>query len=190
MKFPLIQGLLLSLACSLGAEPVKPLVVTDLENTAHTLFADKQTKAAVFVFIAKDCPIANFYQPELRRLTREFSPQGVEVFQVHPDPDVTLEEARKHAREFSLLNEVILDPKQDLVRRFGATVTPEAVVLRPDLTIAYRGRIDDSYSTYGKRRPEPTTRDLQEALTAVLAGRNPATPRTKAVGCLIFLEPR
>jgi hypothetical protein len=34
-------------------------------------------------------------------------------------------------------------------------------------------------------RPEPTRRDLEEALEAVLAGREVAEPVTRAVGCYI-----
>ena len=54
--------------------------------------------------------------------------------------------------------------------------------------MAYRGRIDDTYAAYGKRRPEPTTRALETALIAVLAGKKVAVPRTEAVGCQILIE--
>ena len=48
---------------------------------------------------------------------------------------------------------------------------------------AYRGRIDDRYAAPGKLRAEPTARDLQAAIEAVLAGQKPASPQTEAVGC-------
>ena len=55
--------------------------------------------------------------------------------------------------------------------------------------VSYRGRIDDTYTTYGKRRPKPTTHDLRNALTSILAGRKVATPVTRAIGCQILIEP-
>ncbi len=49
--------------------------------------------------------------------------------------------------------------------------------------VLYRGRLDDRYSLDGKRRDEPREHDLQEALEAVLAGREPTVRETKAYGC-------
>jgi hypothetical protein len=47
----------------------------------------------------------------------------------------------------------------------------------------YRGRIDDRYSIQGKRRDNPTTHELIDALEAVLAGKVPAVRESKAFGC-------
>ena len=47
----------------------------------------------------------------------------------------------------------------------------------------YRGRIDNRYASDGKRRDDPTTHELVDALEAVLAGEAPAIAQTKAFGC-------
>ena len=47
-----------------------------------------------------------------------------------------------------------------------------------------RGRIDDQYRLGGVRK-EATTRDLRDALEAVLAGKKIATPETEVDGCPI-----
>jgi len=74
------------------------------------------------------------------------------------------------------------------VRAAQATVTPEAAVFVGDRAgprMVYRGRIDDRYVDFGRMRPEPRKRDLQEALQALAAGST-LTPRTTtAVGCSI-----
>jgi hypothetical protein len=49
----------------------------------------------------------------------------------------------------------------------------------------YRGRIDDQYSSFGKRRPAPTARDLEDLLTAVVKGEQVKFKTTPAVGCYI-----
>jgi hypothetical protein len=49
----------------------------------------------------------------------------------------------------------------------------------------YRGRIDDRYFTFGKDRPQPTVRDLERSLEAVLAGKPVPVPRTQAIGCIL-----
>ncbi len=183
-----LTGLLLLSALFAAGEQVEKLVLTDLTGRKHDPFAAKDTVAAVLVFVSVDCPIANFYQPSLRKLAAKFGARGVVFFQVHPDPDLEAADAKKHAAEYGLSVPVIIDAGQALVRRLDAEVTPEAFVLTRDHAVAYRGRIDNTYTTFGKRRPKPTKRDLEAALTAVLAGKKVPTPKTKAIGCQIFVE--
>jgi hypothetical protein len=136
----------------------------------------------------QDCPIANAYVPQINRLAAEFGPRGVRWFVVQVDPQLKEEAARKHAEEYSLKPPVILDGGQKLVREAGATRTPEVAVYSPKRELLYRGRIDDRYVDFGKRRPEPMTHDLREALEAILAGRPVARPRTEPIGCDIPKE--
>jgi hypothetical protein len=58
-------------------------------------------------------------------------------------------------------------------------------VLSPSGDVLYRGRIDDRVADFGKRRVEPTRRDLRLALDAILAGKPVQARLTKAVGCYI-----
>jgi hypothetical protein len=54
--------------------------------------------------------------------------------------------------------------------------------------LRYRGRIDDRYLDFGVDRLTPTTHELDEALAAVLAGREVARPVVPAVGCAIVRQ--
>ncbi len=66
-----------------------------------------------------------------------------------------------------------------------ARVTPEVVVFDANDEQVYRGRIDDRFVDFGKTRAAATSRDLEQALEATLAGREIARPTTRAVGCFI-----
>ena len=141
-----------------------------------------------------DCPISNRYAPEVRRLHAELAPRGVDFLLVYADPEESPAAIREHIGDYSYPFGAVRDLRHDLVDRLGATVTPEVAVLvtgaRPDEAgrtwrLAYRGRIDDTWADYGKNRPQPTRRDLREALLAILDGRPVAVPRTEAVGCFI-----
>ena len=167
------------------AAPPRALVLRDLNGVEHRPFADPKVKAATLIFILPDCPIANSYAPEIKRLGDDYHKRGVRFYLVHVDPDVTVAEASKHAREFGHTCPVVLDKKHELVRRAGATKVPEAAVFTPDGERKYRGRIDDLHVALGKRREQPTVRDLRLALDAVLAGRAVERPVTDVVGCLI-----
>ena len=182
----LLALVLVSLCGNVLAEA--PLPLRDLDGKVHAPLAKQDTTAVVVVFVSTDCPIANYFQPTLRRLQTEFGNKGVLFFQVHPDPEVPVAEARKHCDEFEVRCPVVIDEGQALTKRLAATTTPEAFVLTNTGKVAYRGRIDDTYTDFGKRRPNPKTRDLREAISAVVAGKKPAVARTNPVGCRIFIE--
>ena len=72
-----------------------------------------------------------------------------------------------------------------MVKATGVTVAPEAAVLDELGRVIYRGRIDDRFVDFGKERPVPTTRDLESALQAAVAGRPVPVAETRAIGCYL-----
>jgi peroxiredoxin len=166
---------------SLGS--VKHFKLSDAKGGKHTSDEWKDKKAIVLVFLGTECPVSNGYSPEYRRLVDTYASKGVLFYGVHPDPDVTAEIAAKHAADFRLTWPVLLDPTQGVAKQAGVRVVPEAVLLSPKGQVLYRGRIDDLYTPEGKRREEPKTRDLEEAVKAVLVGKAPPVAQTKAFGC-------
>lgn len=142
-------------------------------------------KAVVCVFVARDCPVSNAYAPEIERIIARYTPEKVAFSLVYSDPGTSPAAARQHAKEYGYTCPLLLDPSHRLVRRAGVTVTPEAAVFSPGGKLLYRGRIDDLYLGFGKRRPAATHHDLRDALDAVLAGRPVPTARTQAIGCFL-----
>ncbi|HKQ59794.1 MAG TPA: redoxin family protein [Candidatus Polarisedimenticolaceae bacterium] len=139
----------------------------------------------VFVFTQVDCPIANRYAPEIRRIAESFAARGVRFWLVYPDPDAPAAAIRRQLEEYRLPYPALRDPRHELVRRVGARVTPEVAVFDRRGKLAYRGRIDDRYAAIGQERKAATSNDLEMAIEAVLAGRRVPKPRTRAVGCFI-----
>ena len=161
------------------------IAVQDLAGATVQPLADTTQKATVFFFVMHECPVANGYAPEISRITTEYAARGVRCFVVYVESDLALEKAREHARDYGYKSGALLDPQHLLVKAAGATVSPEAAVLSPAGKVLYRGRIDDRVADFGKRRAEPTRRDLRLALDTILAGRRVSTRLTKAVGCYI-----
>ncbi|MCR9201389.1 MAG: redoxin domain-containing protein [Planctomycetaceae bacterium] len=158
----------------------------DIEGSEHRPFEDDRTSAVVVVFISTDCPIANSYLPLLQRMANEGKESGIRFFLVHPRTDVTAEQAHEHARRFAVDVPVIIDRDLVISRRLLAKTTPEAFVLTAgQQTPAYRGRIDNRYAGYGRKRSVATSSDLADAIHAVAQGDLPQVRRTKSVGCLI-----
>jgi hypothetical protein len=147
--------------------------------------APGECRAVALIFAGHECPISNGFVPEVARLAQEFESQGVKFCVVYAERDLSLEEAKKHAREFAYPCPAVIDPKQQLARAAKATVTPEAALISPEGKVLYLGRIDDRYAAYTKKRPQPKTRDLRNAILDVLAGRKVAVPYTQTIGCYI-----
>ena len=178
--------LLLAFGAAQSAKDAPPLFqLRDVNGVEHRAFADSKVKAAVLIFVLTDCPIANSYAPEIKRLCDDYGKRGVRFYLVHVDPELSVADAKKHSSEFGHTCPIVLDKTHELVRRAGATKVPEAAVFTPDGQRRYRGRIDDLYVAPGKRREQPTSRDLRVALDALLAGRSVERPVTVAIGCNI-----
>jgi hypothetical protein len=137
----------------------------------------------VYVFTTSDCPISNRYAPEIQRLASAFGSQAKFVL-VYPVAADTPQVINQHKKKFGYTLEHIRDIDQKLVKLTGVSVTPEVAVMNGS-KILYRGRIDDRYIELGRERPKPTTRDLEDALTALIAGRPVAAKETRAVGCIL-----
>ncbi|MGE0756873.1 MAG: redoxin domain-containing protein [Pirellulaceae bacterium] len=183
--------LLVLLACGIplgsDARAVEPrdLELVDLAGRTHFPLRVADSQATVLFFLLQDCPISNAYAPEINRIATEYSTRRVTTFIVYVDPELSAEEARRHATEFGYRAPVLRDAEHKLVRHAGVTTAPEVAVFGTRGTRVYRGRIDDWYTDLGKRRIQPSVRDLRDALDAMLAGRPVREPMTRAIGCPI-----
>jgi thiol-disulfide isomerase/thioredoxin len=143
-------------------------------------------QAAVLLFVATDCPISNFYAPEIQGICKDYGTRGVTCSLIYEDVQVDSNAVRKHMADFQYRSfAAFIDGDRKVQTRVNATVTPEAVVLDHAGKVRYRGRINNFYAELGKPRRQATVHDLRDALDAVLAGKLVSVPETKPVGCYI-----
>jgi len=169
-------------------EAPKPALFTDSEDVLVDPFSVSNSIATVLIFVRPDCPISNRYSPELERIRSRFVGKKIVWWLVYPDGDVSLKSIREHKKEYNLQFPALHDPKHVLVREGMARATPAVAVFVAGKRLVYHGRIDDRYVAFGNARPQPTRRDLQEALDDVVAGRAVRVSSTKAIGCAISPE--
>ena len=175
-----VLAVLVPIAPPVVADPI----VTDLDGRAVDPFSDP-SKWQVFVFTSVDCPIANRYAPELQRIGAAFAGPRLQIRLVYADPGQSAEEIRGHLRDYGYDFDALRDTQHALVDLIGATITPEVAVFDTERRLVYRGRIDDLYVDFGKRRAAPTVRDLEETLSALIDGHELSPRTTTAVGCYI-----
>ena len=161
------------------------LAFKDVDGNMCTPLRGAGQRPAVVFFITHDCPVANKFAPEIRRITTNFSGKAKFTL-VYVDPDLTAKGLATHRKDFGYRKlSAVHDRRHQLVRATGAKVTPEAVVVDSAGKIVYRGRINNFYEDFGKPRRVITRHDLRDALKAVLAGRPVPEPQAKAIGCFI-----
>jgi peroxiredoxin len=170
-------------AVKIGA-PIDDLRFKDIRYLSRSLkdFGDK--KAFVLVFVDANCPLAAKYLPLLQRLENAYRDKGVQFVAVNAGPNDTIVAMAAQAVEHGVEFPFVKDADCRVADALGVQRTPEVVVLDAKRVLRYRGRIDDQYRP-GGQRSEPTRRDLQEALDAVLAGKEVTVPTTTVDGCLI-----
>ncbi len=160
------------------------LEFTDIRSLPRTLDDLGAKKAFVLVFTNASCPLAERYLPTLKALEKEYRAKEVQFVAVNAAEEDSIvamaTQSVRHEVEFPFVK----DFGGLCARTLGVRRTPEAVVLDGEKRLRYRGRIDDQYRLTGVRK-EPTSRDLQAALDAVLSGRKVVNPETEVDGCPI-----
>ena len=146
---------------------------TDLEGRLQTPLSQPDQKAIILFFVLPDCPISNAYAPEIKRVSAEYSQRKIASFVVYVDPDLTIDAAKKHAKDYGYECPVICDPSL------------KVAVLDANGKRLYRGRIDNLYAGLGKRRPKATELDLRNTLDAILNGKPVPNETTQSIGCFI-----
>jgi peroxiredoxin len=151
----------------------------------HTLASLAGRTATIVIFTANGCPTARAYEDRLMALLDSRRADGVHLVAINANnpylsPPDTLAEMVKRAAERHLAYPYLKDADGVLARSFGAICTPHAFLLDGALNVVYSGRIDDS--RLGTRI---TSRDLENAIADVVAGRPVTVPHTEPFGCSI-----
>src|SRR5580700_6899900 len=76
----------------------------------------------VFLFVRTDCPAANQYAPEFRRVAQEFQGRHVAFYLVYPNPDENKRAIESHMAEFGFPGTPLRDPDHELQKRAKATL--------------------------------------------------------------------
>jgi len=176
-------ALVTGLMVRFGTRTRHPLV--DIDGIAHGTLENSEREVTVLFFLGTTCPISAQYAPEIIDICRDYESKGTACLLVFPEPSASPASLREYLREFGYKSPVLLDEGQTLVKKAGATVTPEAAVFSRSGEMLYRGRIDDRHASLGVSSPVASRQDLRDSLDAIVAGRPVASPRTNAVGCFI-----
>ena len=159
----------------------------DLEGTdgqKHSLADLKDKEVLVIAFTCNSCPYATDHEERLKELHKKFAADG-KCALVAINPNQVKEDllpAMKMRADTRGLDYLYLhDATQQVAKAYGATYTPEFVVLDKDRKVVYLGALDDS----PELKKPITARYVEDAVAAALAGKKAPVSETPSVGCLV-----
>jgi len=173
-------------------KPGTPAPNFNLKNvTGETVsFASfHNVKGYIVVFTCNTCPVAKAYEQRVISLNKKYASLGYPVIAINTnDPDVSpgdnFEAMVKRAKETNYKFPFLFDDGQKMTNAYGARNTPTVFLVKHTEAynvIVYTGAIDND--------PEEDKSDrinyLEQAISAVQEGKEPAVSSTKAIGCSV-----
>jgi peroxiredoxin len=154
------------------------------DGQKHSL-ADLAGKEVVVVcFTCNTCPYAVDCEDRLIALAKKFAAEGnkcsLVAINANKVKDDLLPAMQERAQRKGFNFPYLHDETQQTAKSYGATFTPEFVVLNKDRKVVYLGAMDDSPD--GKKI---TKRYVEDAVAAALIGKLPEVTETPAVGCAV-----
>src|SRR6266480_2289863 len=166
-----------------------------VDGKRYSLRDFKKADILVIVFTCNHCPTAQYYEERLKQIANDYKKKGVALVAINPndprsvrldelgytDLSDSFEEMKIRAKHKKFNFPYLYDgDKEDVSRAYGPVATPHAFVFDQARKLRYVGRVDDS------ERPEwVKTRDLRNAIDALLAGRDAEVKQTRSFGCSI-----
>jgi peroxiredoxin len=146
-------------------------------------------KGYILIFTCNTCPVAKGYEQRIIALNKKYAPLGYPVIAINPN-DASVSPGDSYAKMVDLANShkyafpYLYDEGQTVTTAYGARNTPHIFLVKNTgggNVVVYTGAIDND--------PEGSRPDrvnyLEQALTAVMDGKEPAVASTKAIGCSV-----
>ena len=155
-----------------------------VDGKTYTLADFADAEVLIVVFSCNHCPYVVGSEDRMIRLYADYRPRGVEMIAINPNetdnhPTDSFEHMVRRAEEKGFEFPYVCDESQEVAKAYGALRTPHFYVFDADRGLRYTGRMDDNPREAGKE----TTRELRDALDALLAGRDPPAAVTDPIGC-------
>jgi peroxiredoxin len=183
---------MISMAQSTGLKPGTKAPDFNLKNVtgekvSFTTF--QQAKGYILVFTCNTCPVAKAYEQRIVELNDKYASLGYPVIAINTnDPDVSagdsFEAMIERSKEKKYKFPYLFDDGQEITTAYGARHTPTIFLVKHSNdgnVIIYTGAIDND--------PDQDKSDkvnyVDQAISAVQEGKEPAITSTKAIGCSV-----
>ena len=173
--------------------PMSTAPMMGVDGKPHTLLSLKGDNGLLVVFSCNTCPfvVGNGTKTEgwegryngIAELAESLDIGMVLVNsnEAKREGDDSFVAMKRHAAEAEYTMPYVVDEGSKLANACGARTTPHVYLYDKNMTLAYRGSIDDNVN----RAEEVKEQYLALAMTRMAEGKKIKTQETKAVGCSI-----
>ena len=146
-------------------------------------------KGFIVIFTCNTCPYAVAYEDRIIELDKKYASKGYPVIAIMPNntdvkPGDSMDNMKKRAASKGFTFPYLMDKGQKIYPQYGATKTPHIYVLQKESkgnVVKYIGAIDDNF----KDASMVNTKYVENAVDALLAGKEVTETNTRAIGCSI-----
>lgn len=141
-------------------------------------------KGFLVIFTCNTCPYAKAYEDRIIALDHKYKSRGVPVIAINPNSKSGdgFAEMKERAKEKGFTYPYLYDEGQKVYPQYGATRTPHVFLLEKTAkgnVVRYIGAIDDNYQDAS----QVGEKFVENAVDAMLAGKEIDPSTTKAIGC-------
>ncbi len=163
--------------------------LTNVDGKQVSLADYKDAKGYIVIFTCNHCPFSVKYEDRIIALDKKYKNKGYPVIAINPNDAAQSEiddfaGMQKRAKEKKFTFPYLHDESQVIATAYGASRTPHVFLLKKEggaNVVKYIGAIDDN-SDNAKAVKE---KYVENAVDALLAGKNISPDFTKAIGCTI-----
>jgi len=149
----------------------------------------KDASGFIVIFTCNTCPYAVKYEDRIIELDKKYSAKGYPVIAIMPNntdvkPGDSFENMKKRAKAKGFTFPYLIDEGQKIYPQYGATKTPHVYILEKTdkgNVVRYIGAIDDNYQD----AEAVNTKYVEDAVDALLDGKEVKETKTRAIGCTI-----
>lgn len=146
-------------------------------------------KGFIVIFTCNTCPYSKAYQQRVIALNNKYALSGFPVIAINPnDPEASPGDSFNKMKERAASKKYpfpyLYDEGEIITTAYGARNTPHVFLISKTAQgnmIAYTGAIDNDTPDNNPAK----TKYVEDAISALLDNKTPATTVTKAIGCRI-----
>ncbi len=171
----------------LGTKAIDFALYNPVENSISTLEKLKGEKGTVIIFMCNHCPFVVYIIDELVKIADEYSEKGISFIGINAnDVENFPEDSPEKMIEFASMQKInfayLYDETQEIAKAYDAACTPDLYLFDEDLSLIYRGQLDDA-------RPGNSNaingKDLRNALENLLQSLPQDEFQKPSLGCNI-----
>ncbi|MEY4002173.1 MAG: hypothetical protein RIT07_215 [Bacteroidota bacterium] len=170
-------------------DTVQDFKLLNIDGKKMGMATNKAAKGYIVVFTCNHCPFSVAYEDRIIALHNKYAAQGYPVLAINPNdalqyPDDSYSEMQKRAKDKGFTFPYLHDESQAVATKWGAERTPHIYIVKKEkkkFVVKYVGAIDNN----SEDAAAADKKYAEDAVNALLAGKDPEVNFTKAIGCRV-----